>query len=67
MVTLALVTSFAIGLAFRTDYLEVDVYHLAYFIDVIFGLQNGLQLLVNQPSQYGFLNLQIAALFSGDA
>jgi hypothetical protein len=47
----------AILLAFRTDYLTTDVYHLAYFVDVIASLKHGFTLLVNQPSQYGALNI----------
>ena len=55
-------------LAFRTDYLfmEEKGFHLSYYVGpIISQLEfDGFRLLVDQPSQYGFLNLLIPSLIN---
>ena len=55
-------------LAFRTDYLFMDEkgFHLSYYVGpIISQLEfDGFRLLVDQPSQYGFLNLLIPSLIN---
>lgn len=54
--------------AFRTDYLFLDEqgFHLSYYVGpIISQLEiNGYRLLVDQPSQYGFLNLLLPSLLN---
>ncbi len=51
-------------LSFRTDYLfnSDHGFHLSYFVQPIIGMEAGYRLLVDQPSQYGFMNILIPYL-----
>jgi len=58
---LLLIFFIALQLSFRTDYLfnSDHGFHLSYFIQPIVGIESGYKLLLDQPSQYGFLNILI--------
>ena len=58
---LLLIFFIALQLSFRTDYLfnSDHGFHLSYFIQPIVGIGSGYKLLLDQPSQYGFLNILI--------
>ena len=56
----------SVPLAFRMDYISVDAYHPAYFIEVIQGLKYNLKLFYSQPSQYGFLNIFLPSILPMD-
>ena len=51
-------------LSFRSDYLfnSDHGFHLSYFIQPIISMNEGYRLLVDQPSQYGFMNILIPYL-----